>query len=332
MASVTGSDQRLSRVVAVINGKGGVGKTSITSNVGAQLALAGYRVLLVDLDLQGNLAPDLGHSSTDEGNDQGMGLVDAVWKGASDESISLQVISDVRENLDVLPGGRHLEVLSSLAHAAISQDDPSGGVTFVFARKLAELVERAGYDIVLVDGAPGNPILQDMALTAARYILIPTKTDARSWDGLRGVGPRAKRIRRENTKLSYLGVVVFDHSTNATRILGATRAKLEEISDRVPLFETFIRHTEGTSHDARNRGQLAHELARDAADQRGQVFTALRDKRRRRGDNVVELPTQKLSESADSVAGDYRKLAREILVGISAAEDAEQSQSEKSDA
>ena len=70
-----------------------------------QLAAAGYRVLAVDLDVSGNLALDLGYAN-DPRHDQAKSLVRAVW---DDEA--LQVIADVRPNLDVLPGGRHLELL-----------------------------------------------------------------------------------------------------------------------------------------------------------------------------------------------------------------------------
>lgn len=309
--TVTGSDDRLARVVSVINGKGGVGKTSVTANVSGQLALAGYRVLAIDLDLSGNLALDLGYG-TEPDNDGGKSVVDAVWNDGP-----LQVISGVRENLDVIPGGRHLEMLGSLANTPMADELPGGGVPFAFAAKLADLAE--DYEIVLIDGAPGNPVLQDMALTAARYILIPTKTDPAGWDGLRGVGPRAKKVRKDNPRLSYLGVVLFGHSTSATRIGRATRAKLDEVSDTIPVFQTFIRHSESTGHDSRSRGQLAHELAADAASQQPEILAALRE-RRKRSDNVVELPIQKLSETANSVAGDYQRLAREVLVSIAAAE------------
>jgi cellulose biosynthesis protein BcsQ len=57
----------LSRVIAVINGKGGVFKTSLVANVGGLLAEGGSRVLLVDLDPQGNLAEDLGYADRGDG-------------------------------------------------------------------------------------------------------------------------------------------------------------------------------------------------------------------------------------------------------------------------
>ena len=306
--ATSGSDERLSRTLAVINGKGGVGKTSVVANVSGQLAAAGYRVLAADLDLSGNLKLDLGYVAHPD-DDDGKGLVDAIW---SDGDVPL--IRGIRENLDVIPGGRHLEMLAALGMTPGAQDLPGGGVPQAFATKLAALAEN--YDLVLLDCAPGNPMLQDMALNATRYILIPTKTDAAGWDGLRMVGPRVKKARRDNPALTYLGVVLFAHQTTATRILKETQARLEELGDVVPLFDCFIRHSETAAHDCRSRGQLARELARDATLGTRERLTLLRA---RSDGNVIALPTA-LSASADSLAGDYEQLAREILTRIAAAE------------
>ena len=67
----------LERVIAVINGKGGVLKTTVTANIGGMLANNGYRVLLVDLDPQGNLAEDLGYTDDDR-DDTGRALAQAL--------------------------------------------------------------------------------------------------------------------------------------------------------------------------------------------------------------------------------------------------------------
>ncbi|MCO7220830.1 ParA family protein [Klenkia sp. PcliD-1-E] len=303
------SDERLSRVVALINGKGGVGKTSVTANISGQLARAGYSVLAVDLDLSGNLKLDLGYVG-DPLDDDGKGVVDAVWQGQA-----LPVITNVRENLDVVPGGRHLEMLAALAQTPMGDELPGGGVPTAFAERLAELA--GDYDVVLLDCAPGNPILQDMALHAAHYVLIPTKTDSAGWEGLRMVGPRVKKARKENPDLSYLGVLLFAHQTTATRVRSGTKARLAEVSDTVPLFDSYIRHSETAAHDCRERGQLAHELARDASDSAKARLNVLRA--RRPGGEVVALPAQ-LSGTADSLAGDYEKVAAEMLTRIAAAE------------
>lgn len=303
----------LGRVCAVLNGKGGVGKTSIVANLSGQLARAGYRVLAVDLDLSGNLKLDLGYVDHPL-DDEGKGTVEAVWSGSP-----LNVIPGVRDNLDVVPGGRHLEMLAALSLSATAGEQlAGGGVASAFATRLAELLGAEAhvdhpYDLVLLDCAPGHPILQDVALAATRYVLIPTRTDAAGWDGLRMVGPRVKRAREGNPRLTYLGVVLFGHQTTATRILRTTRARLDEVADTVPVLTAYIRHSETAAHDCRRRGQLAHELARDASINARERLVQLRA--RRRDDNVIELPAQ-LSASADSLAGDYEALAREVLMRI----------------
>ncbi len=303
----------LSRVVAVINGKGGVLKTSIVANVAGALARSGMRVLVVDLDISGNLKLDFGMLGATE-DDAGKGIVDAVWNGSS-----LPVVPEVRPNLDFVFGGRGLEMLGQLAKSNLVDDLPTGSVAGEFAARLAEVAD--DYDLILLDCPPGNGDLQDMALAATRWVLIPTKTDQASWDGLLGVGPRVKRARQVNPHLGYLGVVITAHNLAATRVRRNTTARLEEVGDTVPLLETSIRHSETAAHDCRSRGQLAHELARDASASKTQRLLALRSRRHTGTDrgNVIALPTA-LSGTADSLAGDYTNLAQEICQRISAAE------------
>lgn len=309
----TGSDERLARVIAVINGKGGVGKSSITANVGGEMAAGGLRVLLVDTDLSGNLGLDLGYI-TDTANDKGKGIVQAVW-GTGE----LTILRDVRENLDVIPGGKALALISKISgDSGVSADLPGGSVGTAFAEALAAVA--GDYHVILIDCAPGNPELQDMALTASRYILIPSKTDPASWDGLRGVGPQVKKARETNPMLTYLGVVLFGHSPSASRVLRATLARLDEVADTVPMLESYIRHSAAAAHDCRLRGQLARELAKDAKavnkERHAAVLAAWKNKDEA---NVIALPTG-LAGSADDVAGDYERLTREVLTRIAASE------------
>lgn len=308
----------LSRVVAVINGKGGVLKTSIVANVAGCLAAAGHRVLVIDIDVSGNLKLDFGLGPED-GDDAGKTLVDAVWYAHR-----LTVVSDVRPQLDFVFGGHGLELLGQMARTASADQLPTGSVAGEFAQRIAEISE--DYDIILLDCPPGNGELQEMALAASRWVLVPTKTDQASWDGLLGVGPRVRRARRINPDLDYLGVVITAHNPSATRVKRETAKRLTaEVGEKLPLLSTVIRHSETAAHDCRSRGQLAHELARDVVASKGARLNALSARRLRktaRGeDNVIELPTN-LSGSADSLAGDYKALAREIVERIAAAENA----------
>jgi len=84
------------RIVAIANGKGGVGKTSLTAGLAGLVAAAGYRVLTLDADPQGNLRRDLGYSSSD-----GQNLAMAIQNG-----VPLAPLRDVRPNLDCIPGGQ----------------------------------------------------------------------------------------------------------------------------------------------------------------------------------------------------------------------------------
>lgn len=313
--SETVDTEALSRVVAVINGKGGVLKTSLVANVSGCLAKGSMRVLAIDLDISGNLKLDLGMLGSDQ-DDSGKGLVDAVWNGTA-----LPIVRDVRPGLDMVFGGRGLEMLGQLAKSPTADDLPTGSVALEFAQRLSEVAD--DYDLILLDCPPGNGELQDMALTAARWVLIPTKTDQASWDGLLAVGPRVKRARRSNPALTYLGVVVTAHNPSASRVRRNTKARLDEVGETVPLLTTFIRHSETAAHDCRSRGQLAHELARDAEESQGHRLAALRSRRvgATGGDNVIALPTA-LSGTADSLAGDYSQLAEEICHKISVAETA----------
>jgi len=308
---------RDSRVIAVINGKGGVLKTSIVANVGGELARRGFHVLLVDLDISGNLKLDVGIR---DGDDLGRNIVDAIWSGGE---TPLRPVKNAggRDGLDFLYGGRALEMLSALASSSHAEDLPAGSVPAQFAEAMARLCQAEAYDLVLIDCPPGNGDLQDVALAAAQYILIPTKTDEASLDGLRGVGPRVRKAREgDNPALSYLGVVITSHNRAATRVLRQVQERLEGVGDTLSLFKATVRHSQATAHDCRTRGQLAFELAADATTLKAQRFEALKQRRHvGEGAKVIPLPAA-ISDTADDLAGDYAALVDEITTRIAAAE------------
>jgi len=310
-----GSDNRLSRVVAIINGKGGSGKTSLTANIAGQAAreAVGYNVLAVDLDLQGNLGLDLGYAGDADRDDEGRGIVEAVSQG-----VPLAVTRGVRTRLDVIPGGAHLEMLPAIEMVSVTggpYELEGGSVQTAFAARLAEIA--AGYDLILLDCAPGNPVLQQMALAAARHVLIPTTTDAAGLDGLRMVGRRVKKAQQINPELDYIGAILFGHPTNATRIRRQAEEQLAAVADRVSLFTDVIRHSKATGDDCRLRGQLAHELARDAEQSASERLSWLRTKQQDRG-----IRPAALAEAAGSLAQDYWQVTYELLSRINAREEA----------
>lgn len=291
----------LTRVIAVTNDKGGVGKTSIVANVGGQLAAAGYRVLLVDLNRQANLADDLGTRGTSV-DDQGEGLLTAI---VLEGKQPLHVASGVRPNLDLVHGGTRLEALTPLM---VSKQMGAGREDvrdpyLSLADVLAPVAEH--YDVILIDTPPENYILTDLALAAAHWVLMPTKTDIGGLVGMGLVAERFQKARRINPYLRLLGSVLFATGTNATAIhLEARTAIANAFGGNSPLFSSVIRHAERPALEARKLGKLAHELEIEAAGQPA-WWEALRDPTRK--------PVQRVSATAASVAADYRELAAEIL-------------------
>jgi len=204
----------LSRVIAVINGKGGVFKTSLVANVGGLLAEAGSRVLLVDLDPQGNLAEDLGYS---EQGDGGRSLAAALCFGAEPT-----LLVSIRPNLDVIAGGPELDDAAAFLGAKAQKDRDAAHLAL--AKMLATVAGE--YDLVLLDCPPGNEPLQAAAVAAARYALVPLKTDMSSRKGVAAVAARMDSVVGLNPSLDLLGVVLVGTGTNSKQVHKVTRDHL----------------------------------------------------------------------------------------------------------
>ena len=288
----------LQRCIAVINAKGGTGKTSTVANIGGLAAAAGHRTLLVDLDPQGNLAVDLGYSG-----DDGKGLY-----GALTLDVPFAPLTDVRPDLDVLPGGRLLEDLAAVAAARTAR----GGADLTQGFRHALAAAAQPYDLVLIDCPPGLRVLQDMALGASAYALIPTRTDEASLAGMSLVADRFTAARTANPGLQLLGVVLWGVTRTATRVRTAVRASVQaDLGATAPVFETVVRYVEAAAVDARRRGQLIHELEADVA--KAPKFY----ERLRAGTRGASEP---LAPSASGLAEDYAALTREVLSRLAALE------------
>lgn len=299
--------EALRRVIAIANRKGGVGKSSISTNVAGACAASDYRVLLFDFDSQGNAGDDLGYRGTDI-DDEGLALFNAL---VLDQPLVPK--SGVRPNLDVVPAGRHTaSIADSLAGMIARGQDPS----YTFAKKLAEIADQ--YDIILIDCPPGDAILQTLALVAARWVLIPTQPDDGSLQGLTQLAERVIETKRDkNPELEPLGVVLFPVVKSGTKMQADVRTKLAGImGDAAPVFTSTIRFAQAAGVDARARGQLAIELARDAQEQDRFAWTK-RLKARQSGESLDDQAPKRLAESAGGLAGDYLELTAEILQTLS---------------
>lgn len=276
----------LNRVVAVHTGKGGAKKTSLVTNMAGIVAEANYQILVVDLDRQGNCGEDLGYSSGDL-NDDGRGLRDALQAGKP-----LVPTLAARKNLDVVVGGpelKHLEI------------KPGQNPFDMLAVSLAPMV--GDYDLVFLDTPPGGSPTIDMALGAARYLIIPSPPDTSSIKGLSFVAESVEDARRHNPDLTLLGTVLVEVPTQATRIRADAVAGLERtLGDPGLLFQTSLRSALKTAEAGRRQGLLAHELAKQLDGGR-EFWDFLRS-----GEKVPDR-----AQSAPGLATDYVAITEELL-------------------
>ncbi|MFJ4633907.1 ParA family protein [Streptomyces sp. NPDC088847] len=280
----------------IANGKGGVGKTTLASNFAGLVAADGARVLLVDVNGQGNVGRDLGYreSSVD---DDGAALYEALRTGAP-----LTPVTGVRPNLDVVVGGAQVGAAPDMLAATFRMQQHRQALALAIC-----LAPIAGYyDLVVLDSAPENPPLQQLALSAAHWMVAPTRSDKASInDGLGSISRQFQLVRRSvNPELMLLGVVLFGSGSASKQIhRNARQWVAEELGADGYLFEAIIRYSEAVGQDARSHGRLVHELEVAAAS--NPKFWDLRAGRAGTGTIV--------SATSASVAEDLATLAREIL-------------------
>jgi len=298
---VTIDRSQLQRVIALINGKGGVQKTTLVANIGGLLAASGYRVLLVDLDPQGNLAEDLGYTDS-ETDDAGKALAGALAFGGTPAPVT-----DVRPHLDVLVGGYHLNAAAAALTNKAGRDPRAAQLA------LAEILTpiAGAYDLVLIDCPPGNEPLQSAAVAAARWAVVPVKTDHSSRKGLLDVARRLDDVMDVNPDLDLLGVVLVGVGSSAHKVKQTARDLIGvALAGDERILTASVRHSEATAQAARERGLLVHELDE-------QVRQAPAWWKIRRGEATSESAGPR---TATSVADDLQALAKEIVDRITAAE------------
>lgn len=294
------SHTQLSRVLTFANGKGGVGKTSLAVNIAGLSAAANWKTLLVDLDPQGNAGHDLGYTWAGAG-DRGQGLVDALVAGQP----LTPVLIDVRPDLDVISGG---EVLDELEDVIAGRARRAKDTRAALADALAPIAHR--YDLIVLDTPPTRPTLLQLALGAARWIVVPTRSDRSSIEGLRSLGTQIRTARATNPALELLGAVLFDTGASAKVIRRNAVADITAALDgAADLFSAVIRHAESAAVEARERGELVHELA-GRVDTAEPWWQALREGR----------APDRVPGSAPALAEDYVLLCQEILTRIDSRE------------
>ena len=222
------------RVVTVINQKGGVGKTTTVINVAAQIALRGFRVLVIDSDSQGNCATGLGVDKS------------KVKNTTRDLILSPETAVDSRhatavENLHIIVGDRSLIGLEQEMMRQLGRE-----------KRMKEALQPllAHYDLVLIDTPPSLGLVTINALVASDGILVPVQTEYFALEGLALLSGTIREVRSLlNERIGVDGVLLTMHSQTLLNKQVAGEI-LENFPDLVvrPAIRRNVRLAEAPSH------------------------------------------------------------------------------------
>jgi chromosome partitioning protein len=213
----------MKEIFAIINQKGGVGKTTTAHALGAGISTKGFKVLLLDLDAQGNLSHSLGAALKDP-----VSAMDVLIKEVSAEDAVVR-----GEKLTYIP--------SSPALAGADMIISQTGKEYRLKEALEPILEY--YDYVVIDTPPALGILTVNALTACTKVIIPAQADIYSLQGIGQLYGTIEAVRRYcNPNLKITGILLTRYSSRSiltrdiTNMIEQTAGRLETI-----VYKTTIR-------------------------------------------------------------------------------------------
>ena len=186
------------QIISIINQKGGVGKTTTVINLAAGLSQLNKKILVIDLDPQGNATTGLGLSNMENSSDTIYGVLNGT------KPISDVIKSTEFKNLDVVSSNVDLSGLE-----VETADD--GDRAFILKLKLASYLNDSNgkYDYILIDCPPSLSLLTVMALVASHSLVVPLQTEFFALEGLTQLMKTIERIKVSlNPKLKIRGILL----------------------------------------------------------------------------------------------------------------------------
>lgn len=251
----------MGRMIAIGNQKGGVGKTTTTVNLGAALAFQGKKVLIIDMDSQGNATSGLGIERADVKQSVYEVLVDQIEAAGA-------ILPTSRENLWILPST--LQLAGAEIELATADHRES---------RLKQAIEpiKADYDYILVDCPPSLGQLSLNAFTASDTILIPVQCEYYALEGLSQLLNTIRLVQRtynKNFRIEGVLLTMLDARTNlGYEVVEEVRKYFQEkvyqtiITRNVRLSEAPSYGQSVIDYDPKSRGaEMYMDLAKEVAE------------------------------------------------------------------
>lgn len=269
------------KIIAIANQKGGVGKTTTCANLGIGLAQQGKRVLLIDSDPQGSLTISLGHQQPDQLNTTLSDVMNCVL-------IDRQIQPDMGilrhdEGVSLMPANIELSGMEVALVNAMSRE--------TVMRQYLNTIKH-DYDYVLIDCMPSLGMLTVNALAAADSVLIPVQAQYLSAKGLEQLLQTVSKVRRQiNPKLKIEGILLtmVNSRTNFSKEISSLLR--DTYDSRIKVFDTDIPHSVRAAEiSAEGKSIFAH-------DPKGKVAMAYRNLTK----EVIESEKQRQKPKSDLI-------------------------------
>ena len=260
----------MGKVISLVNQKGGVGKTTTSINLSASLALEGEKVLLIDLDPQGNATTGVGFNKGD--------IDKSIYDIFNDTGTMDEVIQHTNfQNLDLMPSSLQLAGID-IELIEKGREDPN----FQRSSQLKKVIDgyKDNYDYIIIDCPPTLGLITTNALVASDSVIIPVQCEFYALEGitqLLNAIMLTKKKLNPNLKLEGVLLTMFDSKTNLSiEVIEEIRSYFKE-KVYTTIIPRLIRLAEAPSHgmpisayDPKSKGSQAYiNLAKEVIERNG---------------------------------------------------------------